>query len=655
MNPLTRYRLTATALAIGLVAAGLVASVPAAAQATPRNAEMTANGAWCWFQDPRAVHYHGTYDRTYVGYVTSTGDIDVVSQNAGTATLVHTTLHAAFQADDHAAPGLVVLPDGRIAVFYSGHAGPHMYYRISVRPEDVSAFGPEQSVPTNTAGAVGYTYGNPIYLSAERRLYLFFRGGDAHPSMTWTTDYVHWASAVDVVIPDLPPTYTRPYVKYATNGLDTIALTFTDGHPSEPYPTNIYELIYKGGVLRTPNGTAVSVLDPAAQPAPDPTIPHTGGVHTGWLQSGTDGALIYRDPGNAPGWPESMALDSGGAPVVLYATYQNFAHALYRYTRWNGAAWTTPPPVDAGGPMENSAASQYSGGADIVQNNPASVYLSRETTPGSRDWELEHWTATGGGTRFTRDAQLTHNPAAKNVRPVVPWGPPGDIQVLWMSGRYDYYYANGYHTQLRELTSTVAPATARISVSATAVIAGSTVQITARALQGYQGTYLPSPAMHLLGHTPGRPGQVLQAKTADRFGLATFTVRATATTQYTISVAPGAGFGAVSTAPVTVTVYPWATARISVTPATVRRGQAVTVGLRALDGLTGRYLPRATVELWQHSAGQPWQRVAGYTTDTAGLVRVTRRPTATVVYRARVAATPTRLAGTSPALTVQVR
>lgn len=42
-----------------------------------------ADGAWSWFQDPRAVHYVGAHDRTYIGYVTSAGDIDVVSQVNG--------------------------------------------------------------------------------------------------------------------------------------------------------------------------------------------------------------------------------------------------------------------------------------------------------------------------------------------------------------------------------------------------------------------------------------------------------------------------------------------------------------------------------------------------------------------------------------------
>lgn len=31
-----------------------------------RDHELVADGAWCWFQDPRAVHYVGTRDRTYI-------------------------------------------------------------------------------------------------------------------------------------------------------------------------------------------------------------------------------------------------------------------------------------------------------------------------------------------------------------------------------------------------------------------------------------------------------------------------------------------------------------------------------------------------------------------------------------------------------------
>src|SRR5664279_6201457 len=115
----------AVAAVVGVAVAGgpMAVSPAGASTGAVRNGELVADGAWCWFQDPRAVHHVGIYNRTYIGYVTSVGDIDVVSQDAGTAALAHSTLHVALQADDHDAPGLVALPDGRIAVFYSRHAG----------------------------------------------------------------------------------------------------------------------------------------------------------------------------------------------------------------------------------------------------------------------------------------------------------------------------------------------------------------------------------------------------------------------------------------------------------------------------------------------------------------------------------------------------
>ena len=116
--------------------------------------------------------------------MTTNGDIDVLALDDPTGTVYQTVLHPDLVADDHAAPGLEVLPDGRIAVFYAGHVGNAMYYRVSTNPEDVTSFGPEQTVPVNVLGPYGFTYANPIYLSAEHRTYLFFRGGDARPVMT---------------------------------------------------------------------------------------------------------------------------------------------------------------------------------------------------------------------------------------------------------------------------------------------------------------------------------------------------------------------------------------------------------------------------------------------------------------------------------------
>jgi len=629
-------------------------TVPARADSLDRNGELVADGSWCWFQDPRAVHYVGAHDRTYVGYVTSTGDIDVVSQDAGTALLTHSTLHARLQADDHAAPGLAVLPDGRIAVFYSPHVWGQMRYRISSRPEDISSFEPEESVPTNV-GPDTYTYANPIYLSAEKRLYLFFRGGDERPVMTWTTDYVHWAPAVDVVVPDNTPDNTRPYVKYATNGVDTINITFTDGHPREVTRNSVYQLAYRAGTLRTPDGAPVSVLDPTAVTDQPLEVPHTGAVHTDWLRDTAHPGLVYDDTGGGVAWPQGVSMAPDRSPVIVYATYHDTSDAQYYYARWNGSGWTTSRITDAGGSINtNPVEAQYSGGADIDRTDPGLVYLSRETSPGSGQWEIESWQTDNGGATFARTEIITPNPTVKNVRPVVPWGPRGEIRMLWMAGTYLNYNAGQYHTQLREITTGRAPTTARISTSTTVTDPGRPVTIAGRLVQGYQGTPLPGATVELVGHAAGQPDYVVRRAVADRQGLVSFTIYPSATMRLFVRTPQTTDFGASASPSILATVRTPPAVRISASAASIHKGQPVTLDLRAVDARSGARLAGSRIELWQHTINHPWQRVGTFTSDAGGLVRTTRRPSVTVIYQAKVLASSTHLAASSPQQTVRV-
>jgi hypothetical protein len=655
----------AAALTACLVAAIFAVALPlgAASATTARNGELVADGAWCWFQDPRAVHYHDAHDRTYVGYVTSTGDIDVIAQDAHTALLTHSVLHPAFQADDHAAPGLVVLPDGRIAVFYSGHAGSRMYYRISSHSEDITAFGPELTVPTNTPGPKGYTYANPIYLPAEHRLYLFFRGGDYLPTMTWTTDYVHWATAVDVVVPDQLSGQSRPYAKYATNNVDTIAITFTDGHPREVPSNSVYAAIYKAGVLRAPDGTLLSVLDPTAphyDSAGDVAVPHTGAVHTDWLRPSPEspdgnGGLVYDDTGaDGPGWVESMALDSSGAPTIVYSTYADPANAPYYYAHWNGLGWTESKIVDAGGTISvDGDEPQYSGGADIDRSDPGTVYLSRDVAPGDGQWEIERWHTADGGASFGQPDAVTTHSVLKNVRPVVPWGAPGEISVLWMSGTYAFY-SSAYATQLRELTTGLAPTTARISASSLAINAGSSVTIGGRIEQGYEGQPVPAADVQLLGHTNGEPDQILRTGRADLNGLIHFVVTPSDTMRFTVRAPASPAWGSSTSPSVVVHVAKPSAVRISASATSVKAGKPVVFGIRAVDSRSGAYLPGVSVELWQQPVNSYWRRLGRYVTDASGLVHVTRSTTGTATYQGRLVPSLEHQAASSSTIVVLV-
>ena len=172
--------LRATCCLAALVLA-LCAVPPTAAKAVPPQRSL-GTGAWCWFADPRGVHYEGAHRRTYIGWVADDGDIKVSAFDHDSGIPTTVVLHSKLQIDDHTNPALLVWPDGRIEVFYAGHNGDRMYYRVTRNPEDITSWEPEATISTNTSGHFGFTYPNPIRLSAEAKTYLFWRGGNWNPT-----------------------------------------------------------------------------------------------------------------------------------------------------------------------------------------------------------------------------------------------------------------------------------------------------------------------------------------------------------------------------------------------------------------------------------------------------------------------------------------
>ena len=95
------------------------------------------DGAWYWFSDPRAVSFTGQYKRTYVGFVTSTGDITISSYDHKSGEITSKVIYPEFQRDDHINPSLLFLPDGRLMAFFTRHNG-GFYYFTTLEPEDIS-------------------------------------------------------------------------------------------------------------------------------------------------------------------------------------------------------------------------------------------------------------------------------------------------------------------------------------------------------------------------------------------------------------------------------------------------------------------------------------------------------------------------------------
>src|SRR5829696_6312587 len=126
-NPPHRL-ISALALATALVSAS-GALTPSEGAAAPKVRSL-GGGAWSWFADPRAVHYEGAHNRTYVSWIDRLGGVRVASYDHATRVRTTIVLHWNLGVDDHNNPALHVLPDGRVMVFYSRHGGSDMYYRV---------------------------------------------------------------------------------------------------------------------------------------------------------------------------------------------------------------------------------------------------------------------------------------------------------------------------------------------------------------------------------------------------------------------------------------------------------------------------------------------------------------------------------------------
>ena len=88
------------------------------------NDTIGAEGAWCWFADPRALHYEntdGSINATYVGYIDVHGNVRATQMDFLSGKRAEVLVRSFFQPDDHNNPTFLGLPDERVMIFYTRH------------------------------------------------------------------------------------------------------------------------------------------------------------------------------------------------------------------------------------------------------------------------------------------------------------------------------------------------------------------------------------------------------------------------------------------------------------------------------------------------------------------------------------------------------
>lgn len=406
------------------------------------------DGAWTWFNDPRAVFHNG---RLYVGVGRSDGRSALVTYDPGSG--ITTTLWTSswVEPDDHNNPGLLRLDDGRLMAIYARHSTAAFFaHRISLNSKPVSAadWGPERMVGVTA----NVTYANPHQLTAEAgRIYNFMRNVNFNPTFVFSDNFgTNWS--VPKILIQAGSGSTRPYVKYASDYASRIDFLYTDGHPRN-VTNSLFHSYYEDGALYRTEGTFLKYLTNAPL------------LH----DSGERGSLIYQysdaassDPnehiptGRAWCWEIVRPADAG--PVCVFTVQRDAVmgpnwsddRIYYYYARWTGTAWQKRFIAHAGRPLYQ-AEDDYAGGICIDPDDPNVIYLSSnaadpfnlsDTTNvalrANARYELYRGVTADGGLSFSWSA-LTTNSTVDNLRPYVPRHAQGAPAVIWFRGTYTSY------------------------------------------------------------------------------------------------------------------------------------------------------------------------------------------------------------------------
>ena len=406
---------------------------------------VTDEGAWCWFADPRALHYEngdGSINATYMGYIDNHGNIKATQMDFVSGRRDEVLIRSYFQPDDHNNPTFLVLPDERVMIFYTRHTDePRIWYRISKRKGDITSLGEERYIETRQ----NTTYPSPFIMSDDPdHIYLCWRGINWHPTIARLT----MPDGQDNVSIDFGPrqivqsTGARPYAKYQSNGRDKIYLTYTTGHPDNEWPCWLYFNVVdinhgNGPVLRDIKGNELARI------ADD-----TFRVNKSEEYKARYPYTLIDAPADSRDWVWQISLDAKDMPVVAMTHISNDKNShTYIHAKWTGKGWRLVELADGGHAFHQNwqrTEKCYSGGMALDPDNTNIIYVS---VPVDGTYEISKITLKDNGKIKERTYVTTHS-AKNNMRPyVVPGSAASPLRLCWMHGDYYYWMVNRNYPQ----------------------------------------------------------------------------------------------------------------------------------------------------------------------------------------------------------------
>jgi beta-galactosidase len=403
--------------------------------ASPAITLFMKDGGWCWYQDPRAILHDG---KLFIGSVKGNGDgealIGVYDLKSKTA-LGNVVANPKFDRDDHNSPVFFARTDGSVLAMYARHSRDHLHrFRIS-DPNDPMKWSEEMVFNHDDPKAGKVTYMNLLEMTAEGKLYNFYRGIRWNPSFITSTDQGKtWGEPTHFISSELNGTH-RPYVRYAGNGKDRVYVSFTDGHPRD-FGNSIYYAEFSNGKFCKADGTLLKDLKKDGPLRPSEAERVYRGSETREKPEGCESV-----PFSA--WTSSISIDAKGNPHIGYTLYLSNTDHRYRIASWDGNRWFDREVAYAGKCLYERESS-YTGLITLDPVDPSVVFISTDVDPstGKESGGLhEIYRANIGLNHDVASIKwtaVTENSKVRNIRPVVLRD--GDSRVvLWNCGRFTTY------------------------------------------------------------------------------------------------------------------------------------------------------------------------------------------------------------------------
>lgn len=399
-----------------------------------------ADGATCWFADPRTLTVKGDKGEnfTYIGYIDNNGSVKATQYDNNTGDYEEVLVRSNFQPDDHNNPTFLELPDHHIMIFYSRHTDEAcFYYRVSKEPYDITTLAEEKRLATKD----NTTYPNPFILSADPdHIYLAWRGINWHPTiarLNMPTSNNGYTAEFDwgprQIVSSTLGSNIRPYAKYTTDGKDRIWITYTGTHPDNVETNPIYcnYITVPDMKLHNVKGDVINDLTSDTQ----------------YTVSGTetDANIVVDRTDKTRDWVWEIALDENENPLIAMVKISSdkkkhdywFAH--YTGTEWQKTDLPDDPETNTKFHQSNTEWC-YSGGMSIDKANTHEVYASVPVDGVfGKVWEIVKYTLNEDYTEVTKTTPITENSLKNNARPYVANGSKeGDLRLTWFNG--DYYF-----------------------------------------------------------------------------------------------------------------------------------------------------------------------------------------------------------------------